>query len=171
MSERALDQGVAIDAGEIEACYARVERGMFNVLYRMLWDAAACQDVIHDSFLRLWSKREQLHAGHVDALAYTIALNLARNLVRRRKLWRWVGLETLDEIAPLHGIPETRRAELHDLRAALARLDGTDCEILLLSEFGGFDTAELAAMLGIAAGTVGSRKHRAMARLRELLKE
>jgi RNA polymerase sigma-70 factor, ECF subfamily len=162
---------VAISASDIEACYTRVERGLFNVLYRLLWDAPACQDVIHDAFLRLWSRRQRLHATRIDALAYTTALNLARNRLRWGKLRRWVGVEELEGMVSFPGLDEDRRAALHDLREAMARLDGADREVLLLSVYAGFDTAELADMLGVAEGTVGSRKHRALARLRELTKE
>lgn len=162
---------MSISASDIEACYARVERGLFNVLYRMLWDAPACQDVMHDAFLRLWAQRGRLHAARIDALAYATALNLARNRLRWGRLRRWVGLDALDEVAPSFLPDETQRAELRDLGDALQRLDPGDRQILLLSEFAGLDTAELAQVLGVAAGTVGSRKHRALARLRTLLKE
>lgn len=160
---------MAIEASELEACYVRVGRGLFNVLYRMLWDAPASQDVIHDAFLRLWTRRAQLHAAHLDALVYRTALNLARNRLRWNRLRHWVGAEALDEAVPPPGLEEDRRAELRDLRRALSQLDAQEREILLLSEYAGFDTAELARLLQIAPGTVGSRKHRALARLRELL--
>lgn len=162
---------MAIDASDIEACYVRVSRGLYNVLYRMLWDESACQDVIHDAFLRLWSRRMSLHAEHVDALAYRTSLNLARNRLRWNRLRHWVGVEALDDVAPLPGLAEDRFAELRDLRVALEQLDQRDREIVLLSEYAGFDTVELALLLGVAPGTVGSRKHRALARLRELLKD
>lgn len=162
---------MAITAAELEACYARVERGLFNVLYRLLWDAPACQDILHDAFLRLWSRQARLHAGEIDALVYATALNLARNRLRWGRLRRWVGTEILDELAAPDGLDESQRAELAELRDALASLDTADREILLLSEYAGFDTAELARLLGIAPGTVGSRKHRALARLRGLMKE
>lgn len=162
---------MAISASDIEACYARVERGLFNVLYRMLWDAPACQDVVQDAFLRLWSERERLHAARIDALAYTTALNLARNRLRWSRLRRWVALETLEEASPSFLPDEALRAELRDLRDALQRLESSDREVLLLSEYAGLDTGELAQVLGVATGTVGSRKHRALARLRTLLKE
>lgn len=162
---------MAIDASDIEACYVRVGRGLFNVLYRMLWDSAACQDVIHDAFLRLWSRRAHLHAEHVDALAYRTSLNLARNRLRWSRLRHWVGVDVLDEIAPPPGLEVDQLAELQDLRSALARLDPRDREIVLLSEYAGLDTAELARLLEVAPGTVGSRKHRALVRLRELMKD
>ncbi len=160
---------MAIDASEIEACYVRVERGLFNVLYRLLWDASACQDLIHDAFLRLWSERARLHATQLDALVYATAINLARNRLRWEKLRHWVGLETLDDIVVPDTLDDTRAAELRELRAALAQLDPRDRDILLLSEYAGFDTTELARILAVAPGTIGSRKHRAMLRLRELL--
>lgn len=162
---------MAIDASGLEACYARVSRGLFNVLYRMLWDAPACQDVIQDAFLRLWSRRARLHAEHIDALAYAAALNLARNRLRWNRVRRWVGVEVIDEEVAQPAVAADQRAELRDLRRALAQLDERDRQIVLLSEYAGFDTAELAQLLRIAPGTVGSRKHRALARLRDLLKE
>lgn len=144
----------------------RVERGVFNVLYRMLWNAASCQDILHDAFLRLWARRSMLDATHIDALAYTTALNLARNRLRWEKLRHWVGLDAIEDLDAAPHVEENRRADLLDLRSALATLDAADRELLLLSEYAGFETAELATMLGIAPGTVGSRKHRALLRLR-----
>jgi RNA polymerase sigma-70 factor (ECF subfamily) len=132
---------VAIDASDIEACYVRVGRGLFNVLYRMLWDAQACQDVIHDAFLRLWSRRARLHADHIDALAYKVALNLARNRLRWSRMRHWVGLDALDQGDAPSDLAEQRRAELRDLRQALQQLEARDRQIVLLSEYAGFDTA------------------------------
>lgn len=155
-----------IDATELQACYQRVERPLHNVLYRWLWDAQACQDTMHDAFLRLWARREQLSPQGLDALAYTTALNLARNQLRWRRLRAWIGLNTLD------AQPQDDTdilAERHQLRRALEQLDTNERDILLLSEFSGFDTNELARLLGIAPGTVGSRRHRALVKLRRLM--
>lgn len=158
---------MAITATELEACYRRVERSLHNVLYRWLWDAQSCQDVMHDAFLRLWSRRERLQASRIDALVYTTALNLARNRLRWQRLRQWVGLEQTD--VRMHpsaaGADDWLRSQM--LREALQALSASDRNLLLLSEFGGFDTDELATMLGVAPGTVGARKHRAIARLKQ----
>jgi RNA polymerase sigma-70 factor (ECF subfamily) len=160
---------VPISASEIEACYVRVGRGLFNALYRMLWDAAGAEDIIHDAMLRLWSRRRHLHAAQIDALAWTTAINLARNRLRWGRLRQWVGVEVLDERRDPDGADARSQTDLHDLRAALGQLEPVDREIVLLAEFGGFTTDELARILRIAPGTVGSRKHRAINRLRELM--
>ncbi len=57
------------------------------------------------------------------------------------------------------------------MRAALVTLPSAMRQVLLLSEFGGLGIAEIAQVLGIPPGTVGSRKHQALARLRAQLKE
>ncbi len=159
---------MALQAADVEACYQRVEQGLFNVLLRMLWDVPACQDVIQEAFLKLWSQRTRLRADDLDALAYTTAINLARNRLRWQRLRHWVGLEVLDESG---GHNDGMNADLLTLRQALADIDGRDREVLLLSEYAGFNTRELAMILGIAPGTVGSRRHRALKRLRQHMGE
>ena len=57
------------------------------------------------------------------------------------------------------------------LRRALQRLPPGHRQVLLLSEIGGFSTREIAGMLGIPEGTVGSRKHAALAQLRNHLEQ
>src|SRR3546814_15142656 len=84
-----------VDETELVASYGRVERPLYNALYRMLWDAQECQDVIHDAYLRLWQRKARVDAARIDALAWTAALNLARNRLRwrRRSEERRVGKE------------------------------------------------------------------------------
>jgi RNA polymerase sigma-70 factor (ECF subfamily) len=55
------------------------------------------------------------------------------------------------------------------LRQALDRLPPGHRQVLLLSEIGGFSTREIAAILAIPEGTVGSRKHAALKQLRDHL--
>src|SRR3546814_14748429 len=78
-----------VDETELVASYGRVERPLYNALYRMLWDAQECQDVIHDAYLRLWQRKARVDAARIDALAWTAALNLARNRLRWRGRRGW----------------------------------------------------------------------------------
>ena len=158
-----------LDSDSLEACYRRLERPLYNVLYRWLWDAQACQDIIHDSFLRLWDRRAALEPDALDALVYTTALNLARNRLRWQKLRQWVIFDDEATQTSNGSNDGEQAAEQLLLRRALDQLPDNDRQLLLLSEFSGFDTAEIAGLLGIAAGTVGSRRHRALARLRQLM--
>ena len=53
------------------------------------------------------------------------------------------------------------------LAAAIAELDDADRDVLLLTSWAGLDSNEIAAALGIPAGTVRSRLHRVRRHLRQ----
>jgi RNA polymerase sigma-70 factor (ECF subfamily) len=55
------------------------------------------------------------------------------------------------------------------VRAALASLDARDRELIALKFHAGLDNAELAAVLGVSASNAGTRLHRALTKLREIL--
>lgn len=153
------------------ACYRRLEQPLYNVLFRWTWQREDAEDLMHEAFLRVWDKREGVDATRVDALVYASALNLARNRLRWRELWRFVGFdETAQAVDDPQLDAEQAQAERR-LRRALRSLPRGQREVLLLSEFGGLRTDEIANVLGIPAGTVGSRKHQALARLRQLMTE
>lgn len=148
-----------------QAAYRCLESPLFNVLLRMLWDASEAEDVLHDAFLRLWDQRERVRLDGIDALVYHTALNLARNRLRWRTLRQWVGLDDAPELTSVADPEQAQR--LHELQRVLASMPKRLRETLLLSEFGGLSTREIAAVLGIAEGTVGSRKHAALNFLRQ----
>lgn len=150
------------------ASYRRLERPLYNVLYRQLWQAEDCQDVIHDAFVRVWEKRDKVDETTLDALVWTTALNLAKNKLR----WRLLRRHDDADDASLHLTDESGSQDylaMRELHRALRQLPRASQQILLLSEFSGMRGDEIAAVLGIPAGTVASRKHQAMARLKILM--
>lgn len=150
------------------ASYRRLERPLYNVLYRQLWQAEDCQDVIQDAYARVWERRDKVIEEGLDALIWTTALNLAKNRRRWRLLRRHDDLDAADALQAATPSDEdflaTRR-----LHRALRQLPRHWQQVLLLSEFSGLRSTEIAAVLHIPAGTVASRRHLAMARLKSLL--
>ncbi len=151
------------------ASYRRLERPLYNVLYRQLWQAEDSQDVIHDAYVRVWERRDKVDEATLDPLVWTTALNLARNRLRWRLLRRHEAID--DATLPMVDGTAQDFLAVRRLHHALRQLPRAAQQILLLSEFSGMRGAEIAAVLGIPAGTVASRKHLAMARLKTLLGE
>lgn len=162
---------MALSANEFEAAYRRLERPMFNYLYRWFWDAAQCEDLLHDAFERLWKRRQRIDGIRLDALAWTTVLNLARNHHAARKRWRWFPLPPA--LAARDDPSQALELDWRDqrLRQALDQLPALAREVLLLELFSGLSRVEIARHLGIAEGTLASRKHAAMAHIRTLLEE
>jgi len=163
---------VPLGESDLYASYQRLERPLFDALYRMLWNRQDCQDLIHDAFLRIWERHHRVDVDRLDALVWVTTLNLARNRLRWQRLWR---TESFDADWPdslptpetlVDGLTQQRR-----LHKALRRLPAAMRDVVLLSEFSELSQAEIASVLRIPAGTVASRRHHAIDRLRALLTE
>lgn len=159
---------------QLLACYQRLEKPLYNLLYRMLWQAQECQDLLQDTFMQIWQQREQLRLDGIDAYIYTTALNLARQKLRWRLHWLLDSIEPWLELLQSSNCPETEvlaDQQQRLLRRALARLSDKDREVLLLTEYSELTLADTAAVLQVPAGTVASRRARALRQLQQFLQE
>ena len=78
----------SVDKAQWIDVYRRLEKPLYNVVYRVIWDSAESQDVVQEAFLRCWRRKEDIRADGFKALLYRTALNLASNRRRRVRLWR-----------------------------------------------------------------------------------
>lgn len=157
---------------ELEALYVRLERRVYNVVYRQLWSASDAHDVVQESFVRLWKMRDRVRLDTVEPLVFRIAMNAAKNRRRTRRLWQWVpfGDAMLAEDTPAD-VTLAHAAEERRMRRALDALPKDLRDVLVLAELSELSHAQVAEALGIAEGTVGSRRHSALARLRKALND
>jgi RNA polymerase sigma-70 factor (ECF subfamily) len=161
-----------LDEDALERLYLRLEKPLYNVVYRWLWDSEDTHEVVQEAFVRLWKMRTRVDLLTVDALVYRIALNLASSQRRKRRIWRWVSLETLLDRPTTGASSEddlVQRQEAETVRAAVDALPEQLKKVVTLCELTDLTHAEIGAILGIRPGTVGSRRHRALERLREKL--
>src|SRR5262245_34746598 len=156
-----------VDEASWVELYRALEKPLYNVVYRWLWDRMESQDVVQEAFLRCWRARNRIRTEGFKAFVFRTALNLAANRRRRKKLWRLVSFDSLAEEPPEARAgpsvlsPRVQRA-VDELPDRLKR-------VLLLCEVAGMSYAEVAAVTGVKEGTVGSRRNRALALLRERL--
>jgi len=143
---------------------------------RRLDDVAAAEDVAQETLRRVV---EALRAGRIEnqlalpAFVYQTARHICLQRYRSsgremRALGRLHGArpaaEPFDALTAL--ITEERRAAV---RAAVARLDERDRELLRLVFVEAMDTGELARRMALTPGALRVRKHRALGRLARLL--
>ena len=164
------DEGLSRPA--LEALYRRLEKPLYNVLYRWTWDAEEAHELVQETFLRLWQMRDRVRMETVDALAFRIGSNLAANRRRSRRLRRWVTLDAVrDRTARIPGADEAveLRQVRHAVRRAIDSLPERLRHVVLLCEYSGMSYREIARALRIPEGTVGSRRNTALRRLRGML--
>ena len=156
---------MTLDRAALESLYVRLERKLFNVVYRWLWDREEAADVVQEAFVKLWAMRERVRIETVEPLVYRIAVNLAANRRRQRKLWAWASLEGLRARAVDDDAAEDQRW----VRAAIDALPERLRKVIVLAELSGMTAKEIGAVLDIPEGTVASRRHHALALLRTAL--
>ncbi len=148
--------------------------GVFRYLRSVVREEEAARDLLHDTFLKLNPQARE--AGR--PLVYTVARSCALDHLRRRRTRQ--KHETLAEPELLHQHPskaqdrpdkclETKTLR-QDLLTALGRLPEDQRTVFHLSEIEGLSYAEIAAVLDVSPGTIASRKHHAVLKLRDILR-
>jgi RNA polymerase sigma-70 factor, ECF subfamily len=145
-------------AAYTELIEGRVER-MVRTAAAILGSDADANDVVQDALLAAWRQLPSLRdVSRFDAWLTSILLNGCRRAIRVRgvRRIREIGAEALgseagrDDVA---GAVVRRRA----LELAFDRLTADERSILVLHHLDGRSVSEIAALLGVATGTVKSR--------------
>jgi len=127
-------------------------------------DPALAEDLVSETFIRLWNARQRVDLSTVRGYLFTITRNLY--LHHRRRAARATDLdERMADAAP---DPERRaqtRSELGSVHAALQELPEVDRAAVLLRAEGEMSYEEIAAALGLSAVAARVRVHRARLKL------
>ncbi len=171
MDETGLIQRAAHqDAQAWEDLVRAHQEPVFRLAYLFTGDPDEAEDIAQEAFIRAYRSIRRFDASRpFRPWILSIAANLARN--RLRSLGR--SLAVLQRLARLEpqASPDSRlaagqREEARRLWEAVRRLRLEDQQVIYLRYFLDLSEEETAASLGIARGTVKSRLHRALARLR-----
>ncbi len=181
-SDRILMQ--RFQAGEEEVFVTLMERyqaPLYTFILRMLGDPVGAKDMLQETFIRVWERRDQYREiAQFSTWLYTIAANLVRSELRKRKLRRWIPLGHHDDDQPEIDPPDDgflpdELANSSGLRVkinqALKKLPSEFREAVVLRDINDLSYEEIATALNVPVGTVKSRVNRGRARLQEMLRQ
>ena len=167
--------------GSFEALVVAHERLVFGLALRVVGDRGDAEEVAQDTFARAYAAlagydTERVAAMRLRPWLATIALNLARNRLRRRPpparpLEDGDG-QVLAVAAPAAAEPAAvaeRRSERDRWAELLAGLPRPWREAVVLRHVEGLPYQEVAEVLGRPVGTVKAHVHRGVRQLRERL--
>lgn len=151
--------------------YRRYAKNLYRFGLHMLGDEGLAQEMVQESFQRLWRSAGRFDArrGSVGAFLFVIARSAAADIRKRPSSRLLLPVEDF-QLPPL---PDNTDQILDSLilREALDKLSSTHAEVLRLTLEEGFTQAEIAERLGLAVGTVKSRTFNGMRALRSALGE
>ncbi len=152
-----------------------------NFIYRIVGDGVTSQDLLQETFIRLWTNRHSYREiAKFSTWLYTVAGNLAKSELRRKKVRRFFSLsvsgersldgeddrtlELPDEDADPEGDYE-RRQILKRVEEEVKKLPFLFREVIILRDLQELSYEEISTILKIPLGTVKSRVNRARLRL------
>jgi RNA polymerase sigma-70 factor (ECF subfamily) len=164
----------SVVAGETTAraaAFIRLADEHLDKAYRLaraiLRDPAESQDATHDAFVHAWRKWETLRdPARFEQWFDRILVNTCRDRVRAT---RWQATDISAEVAAASGDPFGQAHDRDVIRNAIAALSPDHQVVVALRFYRDLTIEEIAARLGIPAGTVQSRLHYALKRLHEVI--
>lgn len=160
------------DSAAMEELVDRWQRPLLSFIYRYIQDAETAQELVQETFLRVYRARERYDAQYRFAgWIFRIAANLARNHLRWRRRHQTVSFEGDGETPQM--LPEAlietvnpgalaaRREQVEALRLAIARMPHALKTALLLHYYEGLSYREIGTALGCSERGVESRLYRA----------
>jgi RNA polymerase sigma-70 factor (ECF subfamily) len=157
--------------GEFDAFFNAHATPIWNYLRRLTGDPDRAADLFQRVFLKAWTHFATRSTGSDRAWIFTIAVNEARDDMRRRgrDRVRCMSAEDLGRAAaPPEATPEDREL-VRRILGALADLPASQRELFLLVRYHGFTFSEAAALVGMGLSAAKMSVARAHERLTRML--
>ena len=146
--------------------YAPLVRKM---LIRTLGTSVDVDDVMQETFLVIIRRCKTLRKrAALTSFVVGVALRVARNELRKRRVRRWIGLDDTVAVPLVEGYDPVTAETLRHFYAGLDRMDVNSRLLFVLRHVEGLELTELAEVAGCSLATVKRRLSRADQRFRAI---
>jgi RNA polymerase sigma-70 factor (ECF subfamily) len=165
------------DTFSFDILVRRYENPIYNYVLRFIGNSVEAEDIVQETFLRLYkNKHYYKEIAKFSTWIYTIAGNLARTELRRKKKRKFFSISNFTTTEKDYDIPDTssspednmeRVVNTEVIQKAISQLTPKFKEVILLRDIQGFSYDEISEIIGVPLGTVKSRVNRARLKLQE----
>jgi RNA polymerase sigma-70 factor (ECF subfamily) len=159
------------DLGRLGELFDRHHRAVHDYLARMTGDRASADDIVQDVFMRMLKYRHTFRDDvRFEMWMFRIARNARVDYVRARARQPLTSDGEIEHASHAPGPASVleQNEELARLRRAMLLLREDRRELLILTRYREMKHEEIAELLGVDAGTIKVRVHRALAELRSI---
>lgn len=166
--------------GAYEILVKRYKDPLMNFVYRFVGDRDVCTDIVQDTMIKFYLNKDSYRSfAKFSTWIYTIAGNLAKNELKRRRRRNILSLSNDDDeksiqvedksfLAPDKATDSEIKNEI--IQKALLKVKPVYREVVILRDIQELSYEEISEITGLAIGTVKSRINRGRAQLQKLLK-
>lgn len=171
------------ETNDLEAYQILVKRykdPLMNFVYRFVGDRDVCSDIVQDTMIKFYLNKDSYREfAKFSTWIYTIAGNLAKNELKRRRRRSILSLTNSDEdkqiqVEDKSFLPPDRIADSQIkndiIQKALMKIKPVYRQMVILRDIQGLSYEEIAEITNVSLGTVKSRINRGRNQLQKLLK-
>ena len=166
------------DADALAELYRMWGDRLYSMALHWLKDEGAAKEALQDCLLRVWKKAADFDAEKSSGFTWCamilrgLCLDFLRKRKRRAAVWLDSELGSALDVPSRGGVEDLFfRETVMRVRSALGRLDEAEAESVRVALFDPGTLQDHAQRWGIPLGTAKIRVHRAMLKLRELLRK
>ena len=163
------------DLEAFEMLIHRHEGAIISYLHRFMPNRDDTEDLAQEVFIKAYQSLSRFDPalGQFRSWLFRIAANTSLDELKRRKRVvarrKKVAAQLDGEAADSAWNPETELDQVTIIQSALQSIPAAERQVVLLSYYHDLSWREIASTLGIPLGTVKSRMHSALSRLRRLI--
>ncbi len=151
----------------IEESYRAYSEEVYRFSCWLCGDSAEAEDIVSETFLRLWGSEDDLQVETMKGLLLTIARNVFISRRRHSRRYKTLPDNVIDSSPPPDSEAEGKD-EIRMLMAAVGALPEGERTALLMRMQHDVSYAEIARSLGISLSAAKVRVHRARIKLAEM---
>lgn len=158
-----------------EVLYKKYYQHLFAVAYRYVGQAEIAEEIVHDVFITIWNKADQLNIQHsMKSYLFKSVVNSSLNFIKKEKVQaekQQVYMAIVDKETADEADTDREEALLKDLAQALELLPEKCRQVMYLSRFGKLKQQEIATQMNISIKTVKNHLTYGFQKLREQLEK
>ncbi len=163
-----------------EILVKRYKDPLMNFVYRFVGDRDSCSDIVQETMIKFYLNKDSYRSfARFSTWIYTIAGNLAKNELKRRKRRSFFSIGNSEDektpqiedkmfISPEKATDGEIKNEI--IQKALLKVKPVYREVVILRDIQDLSYEEISEITGLAIGTVKSRINRGRLQLQKLLK-
>lgn len=157
-----------MDAETFKKEFLPYHQKLYRIAYRIVQDTASAEDMVQDTFVKLWNKREDMsNIDNTEAFAIITLRNTCLDFLRKTKK------EYLTEynIDIPEDISLAKQIELkddtHQVRGLINKLPQQQRQVMMMKHWDGYSDEEIEQATGLSAGNIRVILSRARKTIRE----
>lgn len=157
-----------MDADTFKKVFIPYHQKLYRIAYRIVQDAANAEDIVQDTFIKLWNKRDEMESvDNTEAFAIVILRNTCLDYLRKTKNDRYTDYDTdMPETTSL-----TKQIELQDeaekVKYLINKLPDQQRQVMMMKHWDDYSDEEIEQATGLSAGNIRVILSRARKTIRE----